>query len=275
MISTRGTRHSSLHRTRHKPLFKITLLQTNGSRQGVRYEIDSSPFVIGRNEQCDIAFTSRSVSRKHCMIVFNDTDVLIKDLSSRNGTLVGDEPISPNAPQQLSHHDTLRIGKYTFRISIRDAESRQPYRPELIDLSTLSGPVIGGTDQHKATAQLLDELDAIASKLDLQHDSDTQSASEGWKTKTRQLPPSAAKKKPPVTNDPAGAADDEESSMIEQVETRVDRPTDAGTAKSSDGETPEGHAENAPKKIPEHLRPKGPKDSQSAASAALRNLFVR
>ena len=101
------------------------------------------------------------------MIIYNDSDVLIRDLNSRNGTYVDGERVSAEVPRQLSHHNLLRIGKYTFRISIRDAETRRPHRPELIDLSTLSGPQVVPTEQTKGAAQLLSELDDLASKLDV------------------------------------------------------------------------------------------------------------
>ncbi|MCA9138343.1 MAG: FHA domain-containing protein [Planctomycetales bacterium] len=248
-------------------MFTISILQTSGSRKGNRYRVDSSPFVIGRDEQCELVFPSRTISRKHCVIIFNDSDVLIKDLGSRNGTFVDDEQIPPDVPRQLAHHNRLWLGKYTFRVSIRDINTNRPHRPELIDLSTLSGPLVVPSEKAKGAAQLLSELDDLAARLDVKptmnqpiagaDESTAESASKVRPdAETRHLKPSVDKVAPDAENG--------------------EQPTKVATDSSTDepdSETVE--VQSGPQKIPNHLRPKGPKDSQSAAAKALKNLFLK
>ncbi|PAY20825.1 hypothetical protein CKO51_04340 [Rhodopirellula sp. SM50] len=246
-------------------MFRLTLLQTNGSRKSCRYIIDRSPYLIGRNEQCDLTFASRSVSRKHCKITFNDTDVLIQDLGSRNGTVVEGELIEAGVPKPLSHHDHLKIGKYTFRVSIRDQATGKPYRFKPTDLSTLSGPPVVSADTSKGAAQLLVELDELASDL---------GRSQG--SASPLLRRSAATDEPENASDPIRATETQQDDQA--------LPTSSG--QSADGDDPSTDRldvsgadtesdSSVSRKIPDHLRPKRPQNSQSAASAALRNLFIR
>ncbi|QEF97425.1 FHA domain protein [Stieleria maiorica] len=254
-------------------MFNITLLQTNGSRKGTRYHLETSPFLIGRGDECDVTFSSRSVSRKHCSIVFDDANVWVQDLNSRNGTVVGGDPLAPDVPRQLSHHDRLRIGKYTFRISIRDRQTRKPHRFGPVDLSTLSGPGIVPQDRAKGAAQLLSELDELAARLDRPSDGKPRPADRAIQARPGTEPErdvtsatSASSPADKLRDDASTQSGDADESDESTKVTMADEPR----AKASDDEP-----STDTKKIPPHLRPKGPKDSQSAASAALRNLFVR
>ncbi|QDV87067.1 FHA domain-containing protein [Planctomycetes bacterium TBK1r] len=246
-------------------MFRLTLLQTNGSRRGSRHIIDRSPYLIGRNEQCDLTFASRSVSRKHCKITFNDTDVLIQDLGSRNGTVVEGELIETGVPKPLSHHDHLKIGKYTFRVSIRDQATGKPFRFKPTDLSTLSGPPVVPADTSKGAAQLLVELDELASDL---------GRSQG--SASPLLRRFAATDEPEIKADPVKADESEQDDQTSS--TTSIQVADGGVPSTDRLDVSADDTESASpesRKIPDHLRPKRPKDSQSAASAALRNLFIR
>lgn len=224
------------------------------------------------------------MSRKHCVIIYNDSDVLIRDLNSRNGTYVDGERIPAEVPRQLSHHNLLRIGKYTFRISIRDAETRRPHRPELIDMSTLSGPKVVLTEQTKGAAQLLSELDDLASKLDVRRADEEQSTpAKAVGDASKPAPKKRQEDAPEVADDSrdltefmnAGVGDDsDEQSTVMLSSADEDDGVDS-TEDSSEGESQDTKAAKKPNKLPEHLRPKGPKNSQSAAADALKNLFVR
>ncbi len=51
------------------------------------------------------------------------------DLGSRNRTTVDDIPLPIERPKRLWHGQMLRIGSRRFRVSLRDAQTRQPHRP--------------------------------------------------------------------------------------------------------------------------------------------------
>ena len=50
-------------------------------------------FLIGRATDCDLRLTCPMVSRHHCELIVRDDYVAVRDLSSKNGTWVNDEPV--------------------------------------------------------------------------------------------------------------------------------------------------------------------------------------
>ena len=62
---------------------------------GRSWEISiSKPILIGRGEDLDIQLRDRTVSKKHCMIYYENGNVYIKDLKSSNHTFIGRQDIT-------------------------------------------------------------------------------------------------------------------------------------------------------------------------------------
>lgn len=80
-----------------------------------RQELDlETPVVIGRSKQADITLGHPLVSRRHCEITEGDDDLLvIEDLGSLNGTVVGEERIEE--PVYLEPGDVFSVGEVTFQ----------------------------------------------------------------------------------------------------------------------------------------------------------------
>lgn len=198
------------------------------------------------------------------MIVFDSSSVLVKDLKSRNGTQVGGSTASPDTPVQLSHHGELQVGKYSFRISIRDATTNEPYRPSLIDLSTLSG-VDGDAGVETQEAQrLISELDDLASKLER---AEPTALGVGIQSAGGSINEASQ------TNADRTSTEEASTEMLSRA--MENSGTEDSVADRKDAGDEETIEEQGPKKLPEHLRPKAPRDSKDAAAVALRNLFVR
>ncbi len=69
-------------------------------------EVDLSPFGAHR----------LGISRRHAMLkVLNNTLNLI-DLGSRNGTMVNNERLAPDAPRLLRNHDEIMVGTLRFNV---------------------------------------------------------------------------------------------------------------------------------------------------------------
>ena len=83
--------------------------------------------VIGRAEDAAIRIDSAGVSRRHARIVVTETATTIEDLGSKNGTCVGEEPVS--APRQLSDGDEIRVGPVTltFRSALMSRSTETVY----------------------------------------------------------------------------------------------------------------------------------------------------
>jgi len=78
----------------------------------VRREEISTRCMIGRDEDCELRLTSRSVSRHHALLVCAAAAVSIRDLNSVNGTLVNFERITD---RELKTGDVVLIGDFQIR----------------------------------------------------------------------------------------------------------------------------------------------------------------
>jgi Nif-specific regulatory protein len=91
---------------------------------------------IGRDPSNVICVDSRSVSRRHCLIVRKDGELFIRDLDSLNGTFVNDVPVKE---RKLSKGDKVAIGDSVFVVVDDDepADSRNPMVPDKTTILSL------------------------------------------------------------------------------------------------------------------------------------------
>lgn len=74
-----------------------------------RVVVDKHRVSIGRTKENDIVLENRGVSRKHALIEFNDSGVVIIDNESLNGTFLNDRKVTE---EMLRDSDHITIGKY-------------------------------------------------------------------------------------------------------------------------------------------------------------------
>jgi predicted component of type VI protein secretion system len=94
----------------------VTLKVIDGAKTGAKVAIKKSEFVIGRSQSCHLCAGSSAVSRQHCAILRDETRVSIKDLGSRNGTLVNGKKIDGEV--ELASGDEIAIGPLKFMITM-------------------------------------------------------------------------------------------------------------------------------------------------------------
>ncbi len=73
--------------------------------------------VIGRQRNCDFRIPLESISRRHCEVQCDNDGVVLRDLGSRNGTLLNGTKIS-DTEQVLHPGDQIKIGPITFILQI-------------------------------------------------------------------------------------------------------------------------------------------------------------
>ncbi len=93
----------------------LVLLKTNGTTK--TFPLPGSATVVGRQQECDLCIPLMVVSRKHCEINEDGGVLRVRDLGSRNGTLVNGKKI---AEAVLNSGDTLQIGPVSFAVQIDD-----------------------------------------------------------------------------------------------------------------------------------------------------------
>lgn len=78
--------------------------------------IHAGEHILGRAPDASVWIDAAGVSRQHARLVVDDHGATVEDLGSKNGTFVGDQPVT--APRRLLDGDQIRLGPVviTFRI---------------------------------------------------------------------------------------------------------------------------------------------------------------
>lgn len=82
------------------------LIVYEGVLAGTRWPLDRDRITIGRAPDCDIVILERQVSRYHVRVERDADGFLLRDLGSKNGTTVNDEPVR-GQPYRLRDGDEI------------------------------------------------------------------------------------------------------------------------------------------------------------------------
>jgi pSer/pThr/pTyr-binding forkhead associated (FHA) protein len=91
----------------------LTLLE-QGQDGSKSYSFTSPEVNIGRDSSCDCCLDDPTVSARHARLTYHHSQWWVKDLNSRNGTFLNQEPV-PEAVVVTSG-DELRCGQVVFQI---------------------------------------------------------------------------------------------------------------------------------------------------------------
>jgi pSer/pThr/pTyr-binding forkhead associated (FHA) protein len=101
----------------------VKLLVVQGRPQGKSLVFPPGEYVFGRGAECHIRPNSEWVSRQHCILRVTPRAVFIRDLGSRNGTLVNGVRVVDEVG--LGHGDQVQVGPLVFEVRLdRVAEAR-------------------------------------------------------------------------------------------------------------------------------------------------------
>lgn len=94
---------------------KISLVMV--SADGALKELPpmSLPIAIGRGEECKVRVPLAAVSRKHCELLEEDDELIVRDLKSSNGTYVNKEKVKQ---RELLPGDLLAVGPVLLVVRI-------------------------------------------------------------------------------------------------------------------------------------------------------------
>jgi predicted component of type VI protein secretion system len=77
-----------------------------------------SGLTLGRRQSNDIVIDNLAVSGYHARVDHQPEGFMLKDLDSKNGTFVNNQPVSANL---LSDQDNITIGKHTLLVDLTDS----------------------------------------------------------------------------------------------------------------------------------------------------------
>jgi predicted component of type VI protein secretion system len=246
---------------------KVQLIVVQGKPEGKMIPLQTPLFKIGRGESCNLRPNSEEVSREHAEFSMTADSVTIRDLGSRNGTLVNGKRLTE--PCKLKDSDLIQIGPLTFAVSIQGA------------------PVAKSAPKPAAKPPSPDDISHADIESWLVSDStssppDRPSGVYGGDTQTMKAFKSGSSKKATAgagdeTRNAVERAIDNESETRDEVETISDEESeDAEPQETEEDELiDESNPFHVAKKKPEVTAKKPAKDSSDAASDVLRRLMER
>jgi len=98
----------------------VKLLVIQGRPNGKLVRFGPGDYYLGRGPECQLRFNSDWVSRQHCLIHVTADQALVRDLGSRNGTLVNGVLLA--GEQRLADKDQIQIGPVVFEVILEEGQ---------------------------------------------------------------------------------------------------------------------------------------------------------
>src|SRR5262249_18999191 len=95
-------------------------LSAQGEKAAREMTITRFPCTLGRHSDCDFRMHSPFISRRQCCFFLKDDQVWVKDLESRNGTMLNSKPLKDCRP--LRQGDVLDLAGFLFQVHLTPQE---------------------------------------------------------------------------------------------------------------------------------------------------------
>lgn len=92
----------------------LVLLARSGKQKSI--PLPSRVTVIGRRHNCDLRIPLESVSRRHCQLAEEDNHFRLRDLGSKNGTLLNGQKVEEE--KKVEAGDFIQIGAALFALQV-------------------------------------------------------------------------------------------------------------------------------------------------------------
>jgi transcriptional regulator with GAF, ATPase, and Fis domain len=113
------------------------LVGIGGPLKGAAFPLPAGEVSIGRDPSNHLWAPDPALSRRHCVVVASGEQVSIRDLGSRNGTLINGVPIEQ---QQMRHGDQIYIGDSVLLFLLNEDREQSARNPvEFQDTAAFEG----------------------------------------------------------------------------------------------------------------------------------------
>ncbi len=103
---------------------KVKLRIVQGRPEGKSMLFPRGEYVFGRGTECHVRPNSDWVSRQHCLLRITSEGAFLRDLGSRNGTLINGTRLLDEC--HLQHGDQVQIGPLVFEVLLEDSSIEIP-----------------------------------------------------------------------------------------------------------------------------------------------------
>ena len=107
---------------------KWALMVDRGERKGMIIPIQKSPFLIGRNDECQLRAANPYVSHRHCELLTEDDKFVVRDCNSTNGTFINSQRV--DGLVELHEGDRLKVACLDFLVCLEDLKPIEDNQPE-------------------------------------------------------------------------------------------------------------------------------------------------
>lgn len=107
-----------------------------GPRSGTRFGLNEETNVVGRSPDCAVRLEDQSVSRQHAEITRAPGGWMVRDLGSKNGTIVNQSPVTE--PIVIGHKDFVKVGIYLLRLITQETSRAEEMTlpPEMVSMDS-------------------------------------------------------------------------------------------------------------------------------------------
>src|SRR5437588_2302356 len=145
---------------------EVNLVVKRGASSKRVMRLKSEETIVGRRKDCDLRIRSAEVSRRHCLLSYQDGILHVEDLDSVNGTFVNHERVTGR--QVVRPGDELEIGPIRFVVEYEiSGEARNRLKSGEVEAAGAEDvdvlPVVNESDQDNFSfgEGAEEELDAL------------------------------------------------------------------------------------------------------------------
>jgi pSer/pThr/pTyr-binding forkhead associated (FHA) protein len=102
----------------------VKLRVVQGRPQGKSMVFPQGEYVFGRGNECHVRPNSDWVSRQHCLLRITGEGAFLRDLGSRNGTIINGERFVEEC--RLRHGDQVQVGPLVFEVLLDESAEPAP-----------------------------------------------------------------------------------------------------------------------------------------------------
>ncbi len=118
---------------------RIRVLDQSGQTLRV-VEVKSQGLTVGRQPGNDIVLPAQAISRQHLQVLWDGKQVIVTDLGSSNGTLLGDIRMLPQVSQTWMERQMIRVGPFWLRLEGPSPVGTQTVQKAVLQTGTTSAP---------------------------------------------------------------------------------------------------------------------------------------
>jgi pSer/pThr/pTyr-binding forkhead associated (FHA) protein len=102
---------------------KVTIVEGPDMGAVLPLSDEGRVYVVGRGEQCDLPLADVDASREHVQIVRRGATVLVRDLRSKNGSMMGEQPIPTGRDMPWKPSAMMRVAATVLALDEPVAEA--------------------------------------------------------------------------------------------------------------------------------------------------------